>query len=143
MSGPRDADESLFCRPALVHTFHVALYLLFAPLPSSTFIHPPAFHLPFASLAHSFARSLARVRTGRQPRIEFTASSCLEKTRRFGDKPRTVSYVFSTFYDRLRFFYIPRQFLFLSPVQMSGTRPTRVSLTFIVSRATVDCSFRY
>jgi len=58
------------------------------PLPSST-LHPPAFHLPFVGLAHSFARSPARVRTSRQPRIEFTAWSCFEKTRRFGDKPRT------------------------------------------------------
>lgn len=53
-----ERPASRFCRPALVHTFHVALYLLLPPCPRlPSLIHPPAFHLPFAGLAHSFARS--------------------------------------------------------------------------------------
>lgn len=87
MSGPRDAGESLFCRPALVHTFHVALYLLFAPLSSSTFIHPPAFHLPFASLApDSFARSRAH----RPPASQWIYRFELPREKQTAIRPRTV-----------------------------------------------------
>lgn len=44
-----EMPASHFCRPALVHTFHVARYLLLPPCPRlPSFIHRPAFHLPFA-----------------------------------------------------------------------------------------------
>lgn len=99
-SGPRDASGSLLSSRPGSHLPHCTLPSL-APLPSSTFLYTSS------GLPPSIRRPRALIRPLACASIEFTASSCLESTRQFGDKPCTVSYVSSTFYDRLRFFCIP------------------------------------